>query len=182
MNTDIPGKPPTGGPTKDEILAISLFKLNLSPDDIFADLGCGTGRVSLEVAPLVKRVLAVDRRVEACTWTEREALVNKITNVSVINADNRTFLSTVDHLDCVFVGGSQGLGEVIDALAQLRVRSLVINAVMLETVNTAVSYLKKHGLFREVIMAQISRSYSIGSGIMLKPHDPVFIICGGIGC
>ena len=122
MNIDIPGKPPAGGPTKDEILAISLFKLNLSPDDIFADLGCGTGRVSLEAAPLVKRVFAVDRRVEACTWTEREALVNKITNVSVINADNRTFLSTVDHLDSVFVGGSQGLGEMIDALAQLNRR------------------------------------------------------------
>lgn len=182
MNIDIPGKPPAGGPTKDEILAISLFKLNLSPDDIFADLGCGTGRVSLEAAPHVKRVFAVDRRVEACTWTEKEAQANKISNISVFHDDVRTFLSTVDHLDSVFVGGSQGIGEIIDALAQLKVRSLVINAVMLETVNTAVSYLKKHGLFREVIMAQVSRSYSIGSGIMFKPLDPIFIICGGTGC
>ncbi len=182
MNTDIPAGPPAGGPTKDEILAISLFKLNLSPDDIFADLGCGTGRVSMEVAPLVKRVLAVDRRVEACNWTEWEAQNNNLSNISVFHDDNRTFLSTIDHLDSVFVGGSQGLDEVIDALAELKVRSLVINAVMLETVNTAVSCLKKHGMFREVVMAQISRSYSIGSGIMFKPLDPVFIICGGTGC
>ncbi|PWR70503.1 bifunctional cobalt-precorrin-7 (C(5))-methyltransferase/cobalt-precorrin-6B (C(15))-methyltransferase [Methanospirillum lacunae] len=179
MNIDTPTKPPSGGPTKDEILAISLFKLNLSPCDIFADLGCGTGRISREVAPLVKQVLAVDKRAEACKWTEKEAHASGISNMSVFNDDNRTFLSTIDHLDSAFVGGSQGLEEVIDALAKLKVRSLVINAVMLETANTAVSYLKKHGMFREIIMAQISRSYSIGSGIMFKPIDPVFIICGG---
>jgi cobalt-precorrin-6B (C15)-methyltransferase len=182
MNTDMPTKPPSGGPTKDEILAISLFKLNLSPCDMFADLGCGTGRISREVAPLVKQVFAVDRRSEACNWTEKEAIANSISNISVFNNDNRTFLTTVDHLDSAFVGGSQGLEEVIDALAKLKVRSLVINAVMIETVNIAVSCLKKHGMFREVIMAQISRSYSIGSGIMFKPLDPVFIICGGLGC
>jgi cobalt-precorrin-6B (C15)-methyltransferase len=179
MNSDTSQKPPAGGPTKDEILAISILKLGLSPEDIFADLGCGTGRVSLEAARQVKKVLAVDKRAEACAWTKRQAEHNNISNLSVFHDDNRKFLSTVDHLDTVFVGGSQGLDEVIDTLAILKVRSLVINAVMLETVNIAVSHLQKHGMFKEVVMAQISRSYPIGSGIMLKPHDPVFIICGG---
>lgn len=183
MNIDRAVSPPPGGPTKDEILAISLFKLDLSYDDTFADLGCGTGRVSIEAANRVRRVHAVDQRLEACEWTRLQAQSNGTQNISVHHCDNRTFLSTIDHLDIAFVGGSQGLEEVIDSLADLKVRTLVINAVMLETVNTAVNALRKNGIFREVIVAQISRSHSIGSGIMLKPLDPVFIICGGrSGC
>lgn len=179
MNTHNTAIPPAGGPTKDEILAISLFKLGLSPDDTCADLGCGTGRVSIEVSKRVHNVYAVDRRIEACTWTRKEADAAGRDNISVHHSENAAFLSTIDQLDTAFVGGSQGLEEVIGGLANLNVRSFVINAVMLETVNTAVESLRKHGLFKEVIMANIARSYPIGSGIMFKPLDPVYIICGG---
>jgi cobalt-precorrin-6B (C15)-methyltransferase len=180
MNSDSDALPPKGGPTKDEILAISLFKLELSPNDIFADLGCGTGRISIEASKRVKSVLAVDRRIEACEWTKHDAKSRGISNISIHHSENAAFLRTLESLDTAFVGGSQGLDEVIESLANLNVRSLVINAVMLETVHTAVSALRKNGIFREVISANISRSYPIGSGLMFKPIDPVFIICGGI--
>jgi cobalt-precorrin-6B (C15)-methyltransferase len=42
-----------GGPTKDEVMAVSLAKLALRPDDIFADIGCGTGRIAVAAAPSV---------------------------------------------------------------------------------------------------------------------------------
>lgn len=179
MNSDSDASPPKGGPTKDEILAISLFKLGLSSDDIFADLGCGTGRISIEAARRVKTVHAVDRRIEACEWTKQDAKIRGLSNISVHHSENAAFLRTLEKLDVAFVGGSQGLDEVIKALVDLNVHSLVINAVMLETVHTAVSALKKGGIFKEVISANISRSYPIGSGLMFKPLDPVFIICGG---
>ena len=35
-------------------------ELNLSPDDVVADLGCGTGRIAELVVPYVSRVLAYD--------------------------------------------------------------------------------------------------------------------------
>ena len=179
MNTDNTVSPPAGGPTKDEILAISIFKLGLSAEDTFADLGCGTGRVSIEASKRVQTVHAVDRREEACSWTRKVADAQGRENISVHHIENADFLRTIDTLDTAFIGGSQGLDEVIKCLADLDVRSLVINAVMLETVNTAVSSLRKHGIFREVIMANIARSYPIGTGIMFKPLDPVYIICGG---
>jgi cobalt-precorrin-6B (C15)-methyltransferase len=181
MNQDDNMSPPAGGPTKDEILAISLFKLGLSPEDIFADLGCGTGRVSLEAAGRVRTVHATDLREEACRWTKNQMVQYGVRNVTVHHAENAAFLKTLSHLDAAFIGGSQGLTEVIAVLAELRVRSIVINAVMLETVYTAVTALRSRGMFREVISAQISRSYHIGTGIMFKPIDPVFIICGGTG-
>lgn len=179
MNHDSTAGPPAGGPTKDEILAISLMKLELTRSDIFADLGCGTGRVSIEASRQVKAVHAVDRRQEACDWTQKDAAAKGISNITVHPGENASFLSTLDHLDSAFVGGSQGLAGVVSALADLNVRTVVINAVMLETVHTAVTTLRDHGMFREVIMANIARSYPIGSGIMFKPLDPVYIICGG---
>ncbi|HWQ65883.1 MAG TPA: methyltransferase domain-containing protein [Methanospirillum sp.] len=182
MNSDLTVTPPTGGPTKDEILAISLFKLGLHKDDIFADLGCGTGRIAIEASSRVRTVHAVDKRPEACTWTTTESRKAGVTNLNVHQSENAAFLSEIDSLDTAFIGGSQGLDAVIQNLSELNVRTLVINAVMLETVYTAVSSLRKRGMFREVISANIARSYPIGTGIMFKPIDPVFIICGGNTC
>jgi len=179
MNMQSTAGPPPGGPTKDEILAISLHKLGLCRSDTFADLGCGTGRVSIEASSLVQCVHAVDRRESACEWKRNEALSRNIQNLTVHQADNASFLSTLETLDTAFVGGSQGLSDVIAALSALRVRTLVINAVMVETVHTAVTSLREHGMFREVVMANIARSHPIGSGIMFKPLDPVYIISGG---
>ena len=171
--------PPAGGPTKEEILAIVLGKLGLQPDDTFADLGCGTGRVSLEAAGRVHAVYAVDRREEACEWTRRQAAEAGARNISVHHGENAAFLSTLPRLDAAFVGVSQGIEEVISRLSVLNVRTVVINAVMLETAHRAVSALRDRGMFREVIMANIAKSHQIGSGIMFRPLDPVYIICGG---
>jgi cobalt-precorrin-6B (C15)-methyltransferase len=179
MNPDTNPMPPKGGPTKDEILAISLYKLGLSPDDIFADLGCGTGRISIEAAGKVKTVHAVDRRKEACEWIKQDAKNRGITNISIHYNENAAFLKSLNHLDTAFIGGTQSLDDVIRILAELNVRSIVINAVMLETVHIAVKNFRRYGIFKEVILAHISRSYPISSDIMLKPLDPVFIIHGG---
>lgn len=53
---------PAGGPTHDEVMAISLFKMELRNGDTMLDLGCGTGKVSIAAARLAKKVYAVDRR------------------------------------------------------------------------------------------------------------------------
>ena len=44
-----------GGPTQDKIMAVSLFKLGLRGGDVVADIGCGTGRMSRELAKTVGR-------------------------------------------------------------------------------------------------------------------------------
>ncbi|MFA7304724.1 MAG: methyltransferase domain-containing protein, partial [Methanoregula sp.] len=64
---------PAGGPTQDEIMAISLFKLGLLPEDCLLDLGCGTGKISRAAASLVKQVCAVDRRQDAIRYAKEQA-------------------------------------------------------------------------------------------------------------
>ncbi len=175
-----PETPPTGGPTKDEILAISLQKLGLESDDIFADIGCGTGKVTLHAARRVRHVHAVDMRESAYLWTKSEIEKNQAENITLYYGDAVDMLTSLDHLDTAFIGGSQRLEEIIRELSRLRVRSLVINAVMLETLHTAIESLRRYNLIHEVIQVQISKSVPIAGGIMLKPLDPIFIIHGGI--
>lgn len=170
---------PAGGPTKDEILAISLFKLDPMADDVCADLGCGTGKVSLALSGCARIVYAVDRRREAYEWTKHEAEAGGISNIIAHHTDAVSFLSGIFHLDCAFIGGTRDLSEIITHLHRLAIRRVVINAVLLSSVNTALETLKQYDMFDEIVHVQVSRSHSIGDGLMLRPIDPVFIITGG---
>lgn len=179
MSTSERDKPPTGGPTKDEILAIALHKLEIKPGDIFADIGCGTGKVTLAVAPRVTMVHAMDIREEAFRWTEQEMMRYNLSNVHVYHDDAAVVLSTLQKLDTAFVGGSRNLREVIAELSRLEIRAVIIAAVLLETLTTAIDALRESDMFHEVIHVQISKSSPLAGGMMLRPLDPVYLIHGG---
>lgn len=179
MTTNPPDTPPTGGPTKDEILAIALHKLELHSEDVFADIGCGTGKITLTAAPLVAKVHAVDIREEAFRWTEQAVKRSNISNVLMYHENAVILLSSLQKLDVAFVGGSRDLGDVISQLARLCVRRVVISVVLLETLNTAIKKLQEHDMFREVIHVQVSKSVPLAGGFMLKPLDPIYLILGG---
>ena len=55
----------SGGPTKDELIAIALDKLHLKKGETFVDVGCGTGTVSLAASKFASHIIAIDRRFEA---------------------------------------------------------------------------------------------------------------------
>jgi len=53
---------PSGTPTQPEIIAIALSKLDIKPGEVFVDIGCGSGSVSIAAAGLAKRVFAIESR------------------------------------------------------------------------------------------------------------------------
>jgi len=171
-----------GGPTKDEIMAISLFKLGLCPEDTFADIGCGTGKISLAASYSAQQVYAIDRREEAIAAAREHAEQAGARNITFIHGDAVDFLASADRIDCAFVGGSGNLERVLRQLHTRGTRSIVINAVQIETVHKAISTLQTLGIFKEAIHVQVSRSSTIGGGIMFRPINPVYIICGGSPC
>jgi cobalt-precorrin-6B (C15)-methyltransferase len=168
-----------GGLTQDEILAIDLAKLGLCKGDIVADLGCGTGKVSLALAALTEQVFAVDRSPEAIAHARAAAEKSGVENITFIEAEAVDFLQQVDRLDCAFVGGSGDLEEVITLLSRKVHRSIVVNAVLIRTLDTAISCMKKEGIFKEALHVQVSRSHELGEQLMFRPLDPVYIIVGG---
>lgn len=168
-----------GGQTQDEIVALDISKLGLKEGDTFADIGCGTGKVSLAASRLVNKVYAVDRRSEAISHARALAMESGVENITFIEEEAINFLNRIETLDCAFVGGSRQLEDVLGILAQKVKGSIVVNAVLIHTADVAISTFKKLGIFKEAIHVQVSRSHELGQSVMFRPLDPIYIIVGG---
>ena len=165
-----------GGPTQDEIMAVSLFKLGLRSTDTVLEIGCGTGKVSVAMAQAVAKVYSLDRRPEALELATQTARNAGVCNIAFFSIDAVEFLKNDQVFDCAVLGGTQGITEILPLLTKKVERTIVINAVLLSTLDRAVTSLKGMGLFTEVVQVQVSRSYDITGSIMFRPIDPVYII------
>lgn len=168
-----------GGPTQDEIMAISLYKVGLRHGDTFADIGCGTGKVAVYASRTAETVYAVDRRKEAIECARQSAMDAGASNVRFFEGDSLDFLGGIERLDCAFVGGTKRLEETLETLSKKVSGNIVVNAVRVEALNEAILTMKRLGIFKEALHVQVSRSYEIGGGTMFRPIDPVYIIVGG---
>jgi cobalt-precorrin-6B (C15)-methyltransferase len=169
----------SGGPTQDEVMAISLFKSGLKAGDSFVDVGCGTGKVSIEASRLARRVYSIDRRSEAIACTRSAAERAGASNIEILEGEAVDLLMGIGHTDCAFVGGSRDLVRVLETLAGIVSGNIVVNAVKLETLNEAISSMRRLGIFKEAVSVQVCRSYDIAGGTMFRPIDPVYVIVGG---
>lgn len=171
-----------GGPTQDEVMAVSLAKLGIRPGDRVADVGCGTGKVAVAASRVAGQVYAIDQRPEAIAYARREAAAAGAGNIEFFEGDAMDVLPGFGRLDAAFVGGSRRLPEVLDILAGKVQGKIVVNAVMVGTLYTAIRSMQRLGIFVEAVHLQVSRSAGIAGGVMFKPVNPVYIIVGGAGC
>ena len=170
-----------GGPTQDEVMAVSLMKLDLRGGEKVIDVGCGTGKVSCELAKIASEVFAIDRRDEAIVCTKRTVEEAGISNVHVIHGEALERIESMDYLDAAFIGGTGNLTQVLEALSEKVSGRIVVNAVMIETLYNAVDTMTNLGIFREAIHIQVSRSKTVAGGQIFSPINPVYIIVGECG-
>jgi cobalt-precorrin-6B (C15)-methyltransferase len=172
---------PTAGSTSDEVLAIVLRKLAPRPGEVFADIGCGSGKVSIAASPLVREVWAFDRRPEAIVWAREQARAAGATNVRFIEGEAPGALAGLPAPDCAFIGGSANLAAVIGALAAMGTGRMAVSCVRIETIAEAVPAMRELGIFREAIHVQVSRSKDLAGGTMFVPANPIYLVFGGTG-
>lgn len=170
-----------GGPTQSEVLAVSLQKLDLKAEDVMVDVGCGTGKVTLEAAKVCRKAYGIDKRPEAVAVAKENASTSGLHNVSIIEGSAHDVIPALGTLDAAFVGGSKDLKKTLSLLADCVRGRIVVNAVLMSTLNDAVETMQELGIFLEMVQVQISRSYDLAGSMMLKPIDPVYIIVGRCG-
>jgi len=171
--------PPTAGSTADEVLSIALGKLAPCRDEVFADIGCGRGKVALAASPLVREVWAIDRRPEAVAYAREQVRGAGAANVRVVEGEAPEALAGIPSPGCAFIGGSGNLTAVIVALAGKGTARMAVSCVRIETLSEAVSAMRGLGIFREALLVQVARSHDLAGGTMFLPGNPVYLVIGG---
>lgn len=169
-----------GGPTQDEIMAVSLFNLDIKEGDIMADIGCGTAKIALYASEKCSRIYAVDRRPEAVEYAKREIEKAGRDNIILLHGEASAVLDEIDSLDCAFVGGSGNIEIVLEKLKEKVRGRIVVNAVLLDTVLATIKKMQELGIFKKALHVQVTRSYELTGEIMFKPINPVYIIVGEV--
>jgi precorrin-6Y C5,15-methyltransferase (decarboxylating) len=169
--------------TKLEVRAVSLMKMRLKENSVLWDVGAGSGAVSIEAAFLAGkgRIYAIEKNTEDVAVISENIKEFAVHNVQVVQTSAPDNLGKLPSPDAVFIGGSGGrLAEILD-VACSRVNPggrIVVNAVTLENLNTAIESLGKSGFSVETTLINVSRSKDIANLTRLEPLTPVFVITG----
>jgi len=169
----------SGGPTKAEIIAIALEKLQIRGGEIFADIGCGTGSVSIAASKETNKIIAVDQRSESIETAKQnfsEAGVSAI--VTLLGGEAPDVLEAYKNaIDKAFIGGTKNFRRTIDFLVP-HCRRFVLNAARLEVAADAIGYMKETGVFKEALIVNIAKSHELENLTAFVPYNPVFMVVG----
>ncbi len=158
--------------TKPEVIGVVFSKLRPDKGDTFADIGCGSGAVTEFFAPYVKKAYAVDRSIEAVNSSRVK--LRRFGNVEIVHSDGAEFLKNRS-VDLVFFGGTKGIEEMLELC---RAERVVVNAARIEIAVLAARKMMEIGIFEEVLIVNIAKSYDLAGGVAFKSLNPVFIVFG----
>lgn len=173
--------------TKEEVRAVVLSKLRLTPESVLWDIGAGTGSVTVEAALLASEgsVWAVERDPEAVKLIEQNKAKFDCQNLQIICGDAPGALEGLPAPDRVFIGGSRGklaeiLGMIKDKLNPAG--RVVADFVVLENLMEALQAMEGLG-FKEIEVAQVTvtKTRLVGGKHMMQAQNPVFILSGAKG-
>lgn len=173
--------------TKEEVRALSISKLRLKDNHIIADIGAGTGSMSIELSRIAKNglVYAIEKNDESINLIKSNLIKFGVNNIEIIKANAPKIDKKIKDLDRIFIGGHEGNLDGILKWADKNLKitgRLVVNAVTIETLNIVEFFLtKNHYKDIEIIQVSISRLEKLGNSKILKANNPVFILSGEKG-
>ncbi|BFI76671.1 precorrin-6Y C5,15-methyltransferase (decarboxylating) subunit CbiT [Sulfurisphaera ohwakuensis] len=168
--------------TKEEIRVLALSKARLFDGAKFIDIGSGTGSVTVEAGLVVGekgKVWAIEKDKDAVELTRKNVEKFKLNNVVIIEGEAPEALDHVDsEVDAIFVGGTERLEEILLS-SDKKLKNggrIVIDAILLETVNKALSTLNQMGYKTEVIEVIIAKGMKTSKGYAMISRNPIFIV------
>ena len=170
--------------TKSEVRSISLSKLKLiKKDHVLWDIGAGSGAVSIEAALQIPEghVYSIEKHPGRIPDIIQNIQNFNCTNVHVVNAAFPEAIEELRSPDRIFIGGGgKDLEQILEnACNKLSLYGiLVINTILLQTLETSVRVLEKNLFKPNVIQIQVSRSKGMPFGHRFEALNPVWIISG----
>jgi cobalt-precorrin-6B (C15)-methyltransferase len=163
-----------GTATQEENISIAMGKLDIHPGQLFLDIGCGSGAVSLAASRYTDRIYGIDRREEAVQMCRARV------RGEFFLGDASAVLPGLPQMDRCFIGGTRGIDEFLPLLLERATPGCVIvaNLARLGIAARVVQMMKEAGIFQELIQIHIARGYDLEGDIALRPINPIFMVIG----
>lgn len=170
--------------TREEVRCLTICKARLKSDSVIFDIGAGTGSIAIEAALLAGKgkVYAVEKDRRAAELIAANARQFGLTNLCIVPEEAPGALAGLPLADRIIVGGSGGKLKDILAAAAKKLKTgglLVVNAVTIETLATAVEVLEQLA-YKEVnvFCLTVARIEKAGQAKVWKGMNPVFLVVG----
>ena len=166
--------------TKAEIRAMVMVKAGIRPEDRVADIGAGTGSISIEAALAASKgeVYSIERNPEGIRLIEENAEKFGLKNIHTIKGVAPAAMDGLPPLDVVIIGGSSGnMHEILDRAEALLPKGgrIILTAVTAETTGEVVREFENRPFALEGFQMQINRLRKLGRYHLYDPLSPVFI-------
>lgn len=164
-----------GTATQEENIHIAMGKLNILPDMVFLDIGCGSGAVSLAASNYTEKIYGIDVRPEAV-----EASRSKVPKGKFFEGEASEILPELPPIDRCFIGGTREIESFFPLLMERASSDLVVIADLarIGIAHKVVELMKKEGIFHELLQIHISRGYDLAGDVALRPVNPIFMVVG----
>lgn len=164
-----------GTATQEENIYIAMGKLNIQRAQVFLDIGCGSGAVSLAASRYTDRIYGIDRRDEAV-----QICKSTVSQGQFFSGEAAAVLPGLPEVDRCFIGGTRGIDEFLPLLLEKAAPGCVIVADLarLGIAARVAQMMKEAGIFQELIQIHIARGYDLGGDIALRPVNPIFMVIG----
>lgn len=167
--------------TKQEIRILTLAKAQIKFDSIVADIGAGTGSITIEAARLARngKIFAIERKAEAVELIKRNVEKFSVDNVEIIQAEAPDGLEKLPALDAAIIGGSGGkIEQILNTInPKLKIGGrVVVNAITIQTSAGSLEYFRTHDWNYDAFQVQITRLKKIRAYDMTQALNPVWII------
>lgn len=164
-----------GTATEEENIYIAMGKLCIQPGNVFLDIGCGSGAVSLAASRYTDRIFGLDSRPEAVEITRA-----KVPCGTFFHGLATELLPGLPQIDRCFIGGTRQIDEFLPLLLEKAAPGciIVVDLARIAIASRVATLMEELGILEELIQIHILRGYPLAGDIALKPVNPIFMVIG----
>ena len=172
-----------GPMTKEDIRALSIWKMNLSEDSTVLDIGSGTGTITVQASKISNNgvVYSIEKDEAAIAVTKINLEKFNCINVVLDEGDAveilEKYIKEEKAFDSIFIGGSGGsLEKIIDMCNKLLIENgtIVMNFITLDNAYKAIEVMKKLNYIIDISQVNISKNR--GKSYMMIANNPIYIV------
>lgn len=169
--------------TKEEIRALSIWKMNLREDSTVLDVGSGTGTITVQASKIATKgiVHSIERDEDAIITTKNNLKKFNCNNVVLAEGEAvevlEKYIKEKKRFDSIFIGGSGGsLGKIILMCHELLKEegTIVMNFITLDNAYKAIEVMKRLSYKADISLVSISKNK--GQSYMMIANNPIYIV------